>query len=264
MPPHRQPRLGLRLGLAAAAFALAVGARGAEVYVQYQRWTWTEEDAAGRRLLKEEGPLLGLGVTHDWPLGRAMEIAERLEGFVGEVDYDGRTQLGDPVRTTTEYYGLTGELDARLRVPVNGDFDLLPFAGLGARAWLRRIDNTSRFSSGYDETWLTAYARAGGRFEWRATGRLHLFASAALRIPLYNRARYSLSFDGGDDHVTVEPGRETTVAAEAGATVGSAHVAVFYEQLKFSRSDSESVPPFEVFQPESEGRLIGLKLGIAL
>jgi hypothetical protein len=80
--------------------------------------------------------------------------------FLGEVDYDGATQAGDPVETTTEYYGLTAEWRRAGRWRSAPRWRLQPLAGLGWRGWLRRIDNSGRFSSGYDEAWNTVYGAA--------------------------------------------------------------------------------------------------------
>lgn len=249
----------MRRWLLALCLTLAPFARAAEIGMQALQWRWTEEDDDGRRLLEEEGPLLGLRLQGGRVVGPA-GIAGRLDAFAGEVDYDGRTQLGEPVRTTTEYYGLQAEVDAeRARGPA-----LIPFAGLGARGWWRRIDNTSRFSEGYDEAWLTAYARLGLRAEAVGSGNARGYVSAAAIAPFYNRVRYGLSFGDGRDDVTVSPGRDVGMDLEAGVAWPRTRVALLYRVLPFKRSDAESVAPYEVYQPESRGTVLGVQVAVTL
>jgi hypothetical protein len=247
---------------ATALLAALAGARGAEVYVHYEQFKWTEDDVDGRRLVTEDGPLYGVGVRATHPLGPSVELAGRLEGFMGEVDYDGETQAGDQARSTTEYYGLEAELDGRLPFAAADRLRLAPFLGLGARPWLRRLDSSPRDSNGYDEEWLSIYGRAGLRAEWTATANARFFAQAAARRPFSTTTRVSLSFDDGDQDLSLEPKSEWSADAEVGAEIGDARISLFCEQIAFGRSDSESVPPFEIFQPESEGRLVGLRVGL--
>lgn len=243
---------------------IATGAGAADLSVRYERWTWTEQDEAGRRLLREEGPLLGLELEASRPLSTAWSLAGRGQAFLGEVDYDGATQAGDPVATTTEYYGLAAELEARRPVALGTALELQPLAGLGWRGWLRRIDNSGRWSSGYDETWNTVYGLLGAEARWQAQPKTAFFAEAVLRLPVYNRVRYSLTFNEQDDHATVEPGRDPSWRAEVGVERLPWKISLFIERLVFSRSETKVLPPFEVFQPESEGEVIGLQFGTEL
>jgi hypothetical protein len=252
-------------GLALAALlAAAAPAPAAELYLHAGRLTWSEDDQDGRRLLDEKGPLYGVGVRAVWAPAPALELAGRLEGFLGEVDYDGETQAGEPVETTTEYYGLVAEGDVRLPLAAADRLRLLPFAGLGARPWLRRLDNTRVDSGGYDEEWISLYGRAGLRAEWGDPAGTQLFAEAALRRPFYTSVRYILDLDGHGGDVSVEPGAEWTVAAEAGLRWRGACLTLFYEDLAFGRSDPESIPPFDIAQNESSGQILGLRLGVDL
>jgi hypothetical protein len=250
-----------RTWLLLALTAACAGA--ADLSLRYERWTWTEQDEAGRRMLREEGPLLGLGMETSRDAGNWI-LRGRARGFLGEVDYDGATQAGDPVETTTEYYGLTTELEARRPVSIGPALELQPLAGLGWRGWLRRIDNSGRFSSGYDEAWNTVYALLGAGARWSPQPDTTVFAEAALRLPAFNEVRYSLAFNEENDHATVEPGRDPSWRAEAGVERLPWKVSLFIERLVFSRSETRIIPPFEVFQPESEGELIGIQFGAEL
>lgn len=242
---------------------LAVRAAALDLEVQVHHFTWTERDRAGRTMLEESGPLLGLRLAATSAVSESVAWRTAGEAFLGEVDYDGATTLGQPLRTTTAYYGLKLESDLRWDLWRAADFSTGPLGGLSLRTWLRRLDNGARDSNGYDEAWLIAYGRAGWFAERALGGDLRLALEAALRLPIYNGARYSLS--GADDasDVSVEPGRE--LSGEVALVLRGARgwVGVAYEDFAFSRSEAESLPPFQVFQPESEGRLVTVRAGLA-
>ncbi len=252
------------LFLLAALSVLAARATAAEIYVGCEHFRWTETDTAGNRLLTENGPLYSIGTDATHALGKSAELDGRVEGFLGEVDYDGHTQDGSPLFTTTQYYGLAGDLDARLPFSIAENFRLSPLAGVGARGWLRQLDNSPRDSTGYDEAWLTTFLRTGLRAAYAPREDAEFFAEAALRLPVYNTVHYSFNFDGSSEDVAVEPGCELTFAAEAGAKFHGTRVSAFYEQLKFSRSNTATISGFDVSQPDSDGSIIGLRIGIDL
>ena len=241
-------------------FSSALSARALDLYGQVHHFTWEEHDQEGRLLLEEDGPLFGLGVAGSSAVAERLIWSSRLEGFLGEVDYDGSTILGAPVRTTTAYYGGKGETDVRWNVG-GPEVATGPLGGLSTRGWLRRLDNR-KDSNGYDEGWWTLYARAGwfARWTWSAGG--HLAAEAALRMPLYNSARYSLTGADGSGNVRVEPGREPSYEAALTWRTANWLAGLTYEDFHFGRSDPEPLPPFEIFQPESEGRVLSLRVGL--
>ena len=239
----------------------ATSVHALELYVQVQHFTWEERDQNDQLLLEEEGPLYGLGLVGSSRLSGACTWRSRIEGFLGEVDYDGTTVLGAPVRTTTAYYGGKGETDLRWNLATARVFETGPLGGLSTRGWLRRLDN-SNDHNGYDEGWWMVYARAGWFVEGRQPGGWNWEAEASLRVPLYNSARYSLTGADGEGNVSVEPGREVT--SEAALTLRRANwsVGLAYENFDFGRSDPEPLPPFEIFQPASEGAAWSFRVGV--
>ena len=243
------------------ALSSAPTAHALELYVQVQQFTWEERDQNDQLLLEEEGPLFGLGLVGSSRLGGDLTWRSRVEGFLGEVDYDGSTVLGAPVRTTTAYYGMKGETDLRWDLAAPAAFDTGPLGGISTRGWLRRLDN-SNDHNGYDEGWWMVYARAGWFAEGRRPGGWSGEAEAALRLPLYNSARYSLTGADGEGNVSVEPGREITTEAALTLRRETWSVGLAYEDFDFGRSDPEPLPPFEIFQPSSEGRLLSLRVGV--
>lgn len=240
----------------------ATSAPALELYVQVQQFTWEERDQNDQLLLEEEGPLYGLGLVGSSRLDGDLTWRSRVEGFLGEVDYDGTTVLGAPVRTTTAYYGMKGETDLRWDLATPAAFDTGPLGGISTRGWLRRLDNSNRNSNGYDEGWWMVYARTGWFAEGRRPGGWSWEAEAALRVPLYNSARYSLTGADGEGNVTVEPGREITTEATLTLRRETWSVGLAYENFEFGRSEPEPLPPFEIFQPASEGNAWSFRVGV--
>lgn len=243
-------------------FATALTAPALEVYVQLHQFNWVERDQDDQKLLEESGPLLGFGLSAARPVGPALTWLNRGEGFLGEVDYDGANLLLEPVRTTTAYYGLKGETELRWTLAAPGAWNSGPLGGLSTRAWLRQLDHSERNSNGYDEAWWLVYGRAGWFAEYAAAADTRWFAEGALRLPVYNYAKYSLTGADEDRQVAVEPGRELSYEAAAGLRKAGWTVALTYEDFSFGRSDPEALPPFEIFQPASEGRVLSLRVGL--
>lgn len=250
----------LELCCALLALPLATPAWALDLYLQVHHYHWEERDQAGRQLLEENGPLLGLGVAGTSALTERLAWDSRLEGFVGEVDYDGSTILGAPVRSTTAYYGGKGETALRWNL-AGPDFTTGPLGGLSTRGWLRRLDNNDR--NGYDEAWWMVYGRAGWYAAWSPAAGWQLDLEAAARLPAYNRARYSLVGPRGDGNVSVEPGRTVSYEARAELRHTTWHLGLAYEEFRFGESEAEPLPPFEIFQPRSDGRILSLQVGVA-
>ena len=136
-----------------------------DVYALAESFTWREFDDAGGQLLKESGPRFGVGVAFTREFANHLTLKPRIELNSGSVDYDGQTQSGVPVTTTTNYFGIKLEMDLAGRIRPSQGFVLEPFAGIGIRAWSRDIkDGTAADGSlaiGYTENWTTFYGRLG-------------------------------------------------------------------------------------------------------
>ncbi len=237
-------------------------ARALDFDVVLHQFTWEERQADGRTMLEEEGPLLGLRLAGTSPVTPAVAWRNRGEVFLGEVDYDGATTLGQPLRTTTAYYGFKLESDLAWDLSRSDQMDTGPLAGLSARAWLRRLDHGARDSNGYDEGWFITYARLGWFASVGPADGLRVRAEAALRLPIYNTAHYSLTGADGSSDASVEPGGELSAEAALDLVSPRWRIGLAYEDFEFSESNGASLPPFEIFQPESEGRLLSLRVGV--
>ncbi len=251
----------LCLLLAALAFT-QVHAR--DLYLQLHAFEWTERAEGRGTLLEEEGTLLGLGLAGNLCQRGALRLPARAELFAGEVTYDGSTQLGSALHTTTLYVGGKIEAEGERAWSLSEGLAAGPLAGLGLRSWLRRLDNSERNSTGYDEAWLTAYARLGAFAEGAtaATPTSPWRVEAGLHLPFYNTAYYSLESPLTSETASVSPGLKPSLFAEASVRGAGWFASLRFEELLFGASDPEPLPPFEIFQPESEGRLVSLQAGL--
>jgi hypothetical protein len=252
--------------------ALAAGTGGLEelyVYPSIQYFTW-KEFHGGSRLLRETGPLYGAGAaaTLENPVldeNNYLTLNARVELFGNVVDYDGQTQAPNPlpVKTEVTYFGTKGEIGVGWRHAF-GPFYLEPFGGTGIRWWHRDIHGTMTADAngnavsvqGYVEEWLSGYARAGLRSGYIVSKNFRVFAEAGAKYPFYteNRADYP---DAGS--VTVKPRGELSAFAELGALYKWFRPCIFYEGFRYSKSPIVN----GLFQPDSEGDIIGVQLGVS-
>jgi hypothetical protein len=233
------------------------------LYLMAENFTW-KEFSGDETLLEESGPICGLGFSGNVGGKPAQPFAfhYKAEGYFGYIDYDGRTQEGDPVKTDTRYLGLKTELGLGYKIFIGeSGFSFEPLGGFGYRWWMRDITDSSRgVGLGYEEFWQSYYGRLGLRGEKSFSEQFNIFIEAAAIIPFYNQNTVDLSeFDLGT--ITVEPGNETSFCAEAGFIFKKLRLSVFYEGLRFSESDKEGLLRF--YQPKSEADSYGATIGLA-
>ncbi|NOZ25966.1 MAG: autotransporter outer membrane beta-barrel domain-containing protein [Nitrospirae bacterium] len=239
-----------------------VRAADSDIYLKIESFTWTEYDDQGTRLLKESGPIYTIGSSVRSDLSGALFLGVNAELFGGTVGYDGQTQAGVPVETDTDYTGFVAEGDLGWKVHLRGKATLEPFAGLGYRWWRRDIKDTVS-AIGYEETWWSLYARLGAQGEYAYTEKVTVFGKAGLKIPVITENEVDLSIIGLST-VKVEPGNVTSVFAEAGVKWTRFEAGLFYEGMRFSKSDPVTVGGAQVWQPETKADMFGIKLGMDL
>ncbi len=245
--------------------ARAAFAGEADIYVAFDRFVWKEFGDDGSRLLKESGTLTGVGFAYREEFSNHVTLNPGIEFFGGNVDYNGSTQSGVPVATTVNYFGakLEGELGRKFRM--TEPFFLEPFGGLGFRAWLRDIHNATAqngsTASGYTEQWITLHVRLGLRGGMDISQTTRFFVEGGVKLPLYNENTAYLSSKGLGPDVTLHPGRQSSLFAEAGMRINHFIGSVFYDGMRFPRSDNVTASGF--FQPRSTADIVGLKLGVA-
>jgi len=240
-----------------------------DVYGLAESFTWREFDDAGAQLLKESGPRYGLGVAyaHEFPIH--LTLRPRIELSGGAVDYDGRTQAGVPVATTTNYFGIKAEMDLGGRIKLWPGAVFEPFAGIGIRSWSRDIkDGTAAngtLAIGYTEQWSTIYGRLGFRGEQSLGQKNNLFMLAGVKLPVYTE-NYINDANISYGAITLKPGNKPSLFAEAGVKLNIFKISAFYDSMRFKKSPIVMVydPYWGVvgyYQPKSESDMIGVKVG---
>ncbi len=228
-----------------------------DIYLKVESFTWEEFNDNGGRFVKESGPIYGLGVSAKSDITSALTLKGKGELFGGRVDYDGRTQGGMPLKTDTDYFGVKIEGDMGWKFIVAEKSFLEPFAGLGWRRWRRDIKDTSSATGG-EELWSSIYARLGIRGDHAFSERTKAFAEGGIKLPIYNQNETDII------DVTLEPGKDKASAfAEVGFKWAKLKASVFYEGMRFSKSDPEIGNGFKVWQPESKADIYGVNAGVA-
>ena len=264
----RQGRV--RIGTVVFAAALLAAGRGASarevngsLYAHVEQFVWEEFNDDGTRLLEESGPLFGFGGTLGGRLSPRWRAFGLGELFFGEVDYDGATIDGRPVKSETEYTGTKLEAGMSLALAPDAAVSIEPLAGIGLRGWLRDLQDVSAEIRGYEERWLAIYAMLGAHLAATTSGGSLWTADLGVRLPLDNRAEYDFSNLGADVTVTVEPGGDTAFYAEAGWAKDRFTVSAFFEQLRFDKSNVAVIGgELLIWQPESQADIAGLRAGI--
>nr|HOO91461.1 autotransporter domain-containing protein [Syntrophales bacterium] len=237
-----------------------------DLYVKIESFEWKEYSTGGSQLMKESGPIYTLGASTKVNFANSLTCKGRGELFFGNIDYDGQTWGGTPVETDTDYSGFRIETDVGKIFMISDRSSLEPFVGFGWKSWLRDLQSTETaagYAVGYEETWSIVYARLGMRGDHVFSKQLKLFAEAGFNLPVYNENVVDLN----GLSVTIEPGKEVSLFAEAGITWKNLKTSIFYEGVRFSKSDLEFIESggdtYGIYQPESEADMFGISIGIA-
>lgn len=234
-------------------FAAENYAENYDVYLQVQSFTW-KEFINGSEILEESGPIYALGGLARLE-NNSLTFRARGEVFGGSIIYDGQTQAGTPVESDTVYAGIKLEGDVGWKKLVEDKASIEPFAGIGFRVWNRDIQSTSN-ATGVTEKWTSTYARLGLRGDSALSDKLTVFAEGGMKFPFYN----SNSVD--DDDISLEPKSRVSGFAEAGLKWNKLWASIFYEGLRFDKSEVEPIGGgWGVYQPKSEADIFGLNAG---
>jgi len=226
----------------------------ADFGVSVSDFRWSEYSDAGNRVLEETGQVYGLDMDVA-SLGRRFGWQGGAGAFLGEVDYDGRTWSGSPVETDVLYAGGTFYGDGVVCFrPVSG-LVLKSFAGMGAQAWLRDLDDTQTEAGvpvqGAEEWWGCVFGRLGAGFQYGFLSDYELFASGGVKLPIYARNEVDFHLNGSD-WTGLEPEMTVSGFGEAGLCWRQVGFKLSCDFLRFDRSHSVSAGTYNLYQPESK------------
>lgn len=220
------------------------------------------------RFLKETGPRFGIGLNHDVQFYNDHLIFKpRIEIIGGRVDYEGSTQSHIPLESDTDYYDGKVGFDLGWRYTSLKKYSIEPFVGAGLRGWYRKIHDAAASdkitqAKGYPEEWRSAYFRVGLRGDLALAEKTLLFVEVGSTFPVYNqnKARFDESDLGPD--VTFTPGNQPSWFAEAGVQYTPFRAGIYYDSLRFSKSDNEHSRGTIYYQPRTEADMYGIRVGI--
>jgi hypothetical protein len=240
----------------------------ANVYGVVEWFEWKEFNDNGSRLLRESGPRYGIGFTYNFEFfDQHLILKPRIEVIGGQVDYDGATQAGVPVKTDTDYFGGKLELDLGWRFGSLKRASIEPYVGVAIRGWSRDINDATASNGtqaiGYTEEWYTAYARAGLRGDLALGEKSRLFMEAGGKFPFYNENTAKLSYSGLGSDVTLKPGNSPSWYAEAGFKYRVFKMSFYYDTMRFSKSAIVWSGIYGYYQPKSDADMCGIRLGAA-
>jgi len=226
----------------------------------YFRW---EEDISGQKCLEESGWIHALGVDTSLlaPVGNGNQAGVDL-GFSiygGSVDYDGHNWAGSSLKTETAYAGYRIAIDGKyvIRNLVVEDSELSPYLSLSRESWHRSIA-TVPSAIGYTENWTAWFLETGVGFGKEIAEGYSLYVNAGIR------RSFKISNDIPMADVEVSPKGDWGYKIKIGVELKDYNLdaSITYCKDSFKQSDpvwSSAVGDF-VFQPDSERRLIGIKI----
>ena len=236
-------------------------ARAGELSVYFKSgWFTWDEKVNGSSFVKETGAMEGAGLTRTDVLS-GLSFAESAEVWGGNLDYDGHDLTGaTEIDSDTSYLGTKEELTVGFKLQAGNALSLEPFVGGGHRFWVRTLSS---------EDWNIIYATAGLTGEVTMGG-CTLYLKGGALMPIYARSHVSLANAGLSDVVT-EPKFELSGFAEGGIKRGAFAISIEFERLNFGQSDKVGTSKLssasgaviqnsQAFQPDSQARLLSLKL----
>jgi len=230
---------------------------GVDVGTAYYRW-W-EFTTLG--VIKEAGNIRTVGGhIAGVPLQKlpALKLRGNVLLFHGQVDYDTKTSLGTPVKTTSNYLGFKVEGNTGWCF-VYEQTCIEPFLGLAYRIWERDIDSTS-IVQGYPELYSALYGKIGMRVDHKPQEGITIYTAWSIDPMLWARERIDWTSISGETLV-VNNGRRVGWTIEGGAHWNYFEALAYWQATRLGKSNEVSCSGIICFQPKSFQDVIGFKVG---
>ena len=195
------------------------------------RYSAVERLDGGQVANQEHGDLAGARLGGLWHTARS-SWGLSLQQLQGKVAYAGRTQLGLPIRSSSQIDLQELLLEAGHPVLAAGPWRVGARAALGQRRIHRSIAPTL-LSTPLTETLEWRHAQLGLQADWQAGG--GWFANADLRLEQGLAARLAVDFHGLADPAWVQPGH-AGLGHSLGLGVGRAWPNGLSLQLQYSQA----------------------------
>lgn len=228
--------------------------------------------------MSETGSLTGIFFDWDIAPARTLTVLGNFTVLYGGLTYDGATQSGIPLKSSSTDHIFTGELAVGLHVGAKKNGTL--YAGIGERYWTDIISDaiavTGAQVSGYRREITYMYAPVGARVRGELGGHWHLEIDTKYMALLRGEVVTHLE--------NVDPGFNTlenkqhhgrgyavglrfTHGLENNPTFTQFFVEPYYQAWIVPRSDNATlyfygVPIGYGYEPENATRIVGLRLGL--
>jgi len=213
-------------------------------------------------LVQESGWLPGVEATVSAEMDQ-LTAHLRAAYYAGDIDYDGQTQSGAAIESSSDQKIQDISALAAYRLPFTSTPRTSLYAGGGYRHWQRDIQSVGSIS-GLDETYRWWSAQTGLNLEWRRGANLWVLDGRLTRT-LNPRVEVDFphTFDSADLDLGERWGWITELAWRHRLSPRlSAGLKAFYESWDLGKSGLETLtvngaPAGSVFQPRIENRNYG-------
>ncbi len=215
--------------------------------------------------VKETGPLYALGIAYTQNRDAGALFAYRGKLWGGTVDYDGATLFGGtPVESTTNYSGLSNELQVRWRKAgkIGGNLDGI--LGTGLDVWRRSLSSVQR------EDYAIGYLRLG--VESGTDDSSKWSVSLGLKYPIWTYEDAHLDRIGFDSNPILRPGKEISPFGSLGYRfTPKLQIVGYYDGFRLGRSAAvqaneiaSGLGPTTLVQPASTMSVFGIRVEFLL
>jgi len=249
------------LCLAACLAAAPCTAAWAEAHfgggIEYFHW-----EEATRPVVEEKGPVFALHLAYAQDKASGALLGLRGRVWAGTVDYDGALlATNTPISGTTDYFGLDGEVQGRMR-SVTGGQRIDGILALGVDSWNRQLTRDQ------SEQYLVLSLRLG--FEIEPDGRRRgLLAGLGVNYPFYVYEDANFDDIGALNNPTLRPKGRVGYSAHLGFQIDERwRVLGYYDVMRLKASSAkfvDFVPASGLtdgfyYQPDSDMTVFGLRV----
>ena len=224
--------------------------------IDYLYWKETTVPA-----VKETGPLFALGAAYTQNRHDGALFAYRGKLWGGTVDYDGATLFGGtPVKSTTNYSGLSNELQVRWRKAGKTGGYLDGVLGAGLDVWRRSLSSVQK------EDYAIGFLRLGVESGTEDSSKWSV--SLGFKYPVWTYENAHFDQIGFDSNPILHPGKELSPFGSLGYRfTPKLQLVGYYDGFRFGRSASvqtneiaQGLGPTTLVQPATTMSVYGIRV----
>jgi hypothetical protein len=244
-----------------------------EFGLMYQKFDY-KEDVPAPYKSTENGWLPGfyLGWNYNKKSGAFSKVF--LEFSFGDVEYDGTTQAGTPVKFSEDNYQFLfrGEWNIGYKIAITKDISIKPYAGYGYRYWSRGQEKITATYTSYNEKYYWHYIPVGIGADFNIGERLVIEPNVGLRIMFYGKMiAYLSELNSANDDPEFKLGNRTGWYAEIPfrykfSQFWSVVIKPWYEYSEIGKSDyveyTYNGSRHIAYEPASRTHQYGMNAGV--